>query len=229
MATTDQDFVYTATGSEGSDFFVSLPAARPNVGYRVSVAYDGIANILGIDMPNISGGDRTTTQFRVVTSSSPQAGDRFAFHVYIPVSYPDDGGTLFVAASSATPRSTGPTWDGTKWVVGTSIGALTYPISFYAQGGVNKKIISWLFSFRKTSATGTITATLGYLNLDTGLPTTIGSSQTNSANNPGYANFYVFGLTETITNGRSYFLNVTGGGTTGDEFYGVEVGMADSG
>lgn len=74
-------FRYTATGGEGSDFFVSLPAARANDDYAVMVAQAGVAAILGIDLPDLAAGDRTTTQFRVVTSAAIQAGDQLDFVV----------------------------------------------------------------------------------------------------------------------------------------------------
>jgi hypothetical protein len=78
----EQNFVYTATGSEGSDFKVSLPATRINDAYFVTASLAGVTSNFAIDLPNSVASDRTTTQFRVQTSSAPQSGDRIEFHVY---------------------------------------------------------------------------------------------------------------------------------------------------
>lgn len=80
----EQRFLYTATGAEGSDFMVTLPLVRANDTYFVFTALDGVTNIVGIDTPNILAGDRTTTQFRVITTANVTAGDRFAFQVVNP-------------------------------------------------------------------------------------------------------------------------------------------------
>jgi len=140
--------------------------------------------------------------------------------------------TLFVSASSATGQTgggTGPSsWDGQKWSVLTTTGNLSYPVNLTAHAGVTTKITGWTFYYRKTSATGTITATLSYYDESSGGLATIGSAQTDSRNNPGFVSFTVTGLTHTITNGRAYVLNVTGGGTTGDEFNGLEVTYTES-
>jgi hypothetical protein len=71
-----QAFTYVATGAEGSDFFITLPVAQANDNYIPSVSNGGVADILIFDMPDIIAGDRTTTQFRIITSASIQAGDR---------------------------------------------------------------------------------------------------------------------------------------------------------
>lgn len=77
-----ETFVYVATGLEGSDFFVPLPAARSTDAYNVFAQQDGVTAILGIDCPNIVVGDRTTVDFRVVTSAAVTAGDRLAFFIF---------------------------------------------------------------------------------------------------------------------------------------------------
>jgi hypothetical protein len=76
-----QSFRYTATGLEGSDFMVTLPAARANDVYGVQGSQAGAASILGMDFPDLLAGDRTTTQFRVITSGPVTAGDQFDFLV----------------------------------------------------------------------------------------------------------------------------------------------------
>lgn len=72
---------YVATGAEGSDFFVTLPAARANDTYKVSASCAGVAQIFGMDMPDLLAGDRTLTQFRVVTTGSLTVGDQIDFIV----------------------------------------------------------------------------------------------------------------------------------------------------
>ena len=72
-----QVFTYVATGLEGSDFFIVLPVARPDDDYVPQVTCGGVTAILGVDCPDLAAGDRTTTQFRVVTSAAVQAGDLF--------------------------------------------------------------------------------------------------------------------------------------------------------
>lgn len=73
-------FRYTATGGE-SDFFVALPTARANDTYKVSASCAGVSSIVGIDLPDILAADRTTTQFRVITSLPLTAGDQIDFIV----------------------------------------------------------------------------------------------------------------------------------------------------
>jgi len=76
-----QSFSFTATGAEGSDFFVTLPTARANDNYGVHGSLGGAAVIFGMDFPDLVAGDRTTTQFRVQTTAAVTAGDRIDFLV----------------------------------------------------------------------------------------------------------------------------------------------------
>jgi hypothetical protein len=73
----DQNFRYTATGAEGSDFNITLPAARATDIYVVEMTQAGVTAIVGIDAPDVLAGDRTATQFRVVTTGALTAGDLF--------------------------------------------------------------------------------------------------------------------------------------------------------
>lgn len=77
-----QAFRYTATGAEGSDFFVNLPAARPTDVYRVEITCAGVTSIVDFDAADLIAGDRTTTQFRLITSASLSAGDQFDIIVF---------------------------------------------------------------------------------------------------------------------------------------------------
>jgi hypothetical protein len=79
-----QSFEYVATGAEGSDFFVPLPAARANDAYLIQCAQGDVAFIIGYQFPNTVPGDRTTTQFRMVTTIAVTAGDTFMFIVNDP-------------------------------------------------------------------------------------------------------------------------------------------------
>ena len=72
----DQVFTYTCTGAEGSDFVITLPAARADDDYVPQVTCGGTTAIYGVDCPDLIAGDRTTTQFRVVTSAAVQLADR---------------------------------------------------------------------------------------------------------------------------------------------------------
>lgn len=75
-------FVYIATGLEGTDFTVTLPVARANDNYAVFASPDGVALIPAFDLPNLLPGDRTTVDFRVITTAALTAGDRIAFFVF---------------------------------------------------------------------------------------------------------------------------------------------------
>ena len=76
-----QAFRYTATGAEGSDFTVLLPSARSDDSYSVIATLASVASIFGISCPDTLAGDRTTTQFRVITSGALTAGDQIDFVV----------------------------------------------------------------------------------------------------------------------------------------------------
>jgi hypothetical protein len=74
-------FRFTATGAEGSDFLVTLPTPRGTDIYRVQGTLAGVTSIVGFDCPDTLAGDRTTTQFRVITSASVTVGDKIDFYV----------------------------------------------------------------------------------------------------------------------------------------------------
>lgn len=76
-----QAFQYTHVGADSSDFMVTLPAARASGTYIVTATPAGVTNIVGIDAPELLAGDRTTTQFRVVTTGNITAGDQIDFVV----------------------------------------------------------------------------------------------------------------------------------------------------
>lgn len=76
-----QAFRYTATGAEGSDFFITLPSARSSDSYRVQGTPSGMAMIVGLDFPDLIAADRTTLHFRCVTTSALTAGDQIDLYV----------------------------------------------------------------------------------------------------------------------------------------------------
>jgi len=73
---------YVATGVEGTDFMVTIGVTLPNDTYEVYWAPKGVALIPVLDLPDTLAGDRTTTQFRVITSSALTAGDILSFLVF---------------------------------------------------------------------------------------------------------------------------------------------------
>lgn len=81
-AAVTQTFRYTvAQPADGTDFMVTLPVAMANDSYSVFPALAGVVAITGIDCPDIVAGDRTTTQFRVVTAAALADGDFIDFFV----------------------------------------------------------------------------------------------------------------------------------------------------
>lgn len=86
-----QAFRYTVTGLEPdtSDFFVTLPTALASDAYFVELAgaggtvgAGGLGDfIVPMQAPDVAAGDRTTTQFRVVTAFPLVAGDKIDFIV----------------------------------------------------------------------------------------------------------------------------------------------------
>ena len=77
-----QSFVYTCSGGDGSNFLVTLPTARADDDYLVTASLGGVTNLFALDLPDIDAGDRTTTEFRVVTSAPVQVGDKIEFQIY---------------------------------------------------------------------------------------------------------------------------------------------------
>lgn len=71
-----QAFTYICDGTEGSDFFIPLPVAQPNDNYIVTMTCGGVTEGLAFDCPDTQIGDRTTLQFRVVSTADVQENDR---------------------------------------------------------------------------------------------------------------------------------------------------------
>ena len=86
----DQNFLYTHTSQpNNSDFTVTImapdgvtPAPRADDLYFISAALVAPNRTFVIDMPNTAAGDRTTTQFKVVTSTDVLVGEAIEFHLY---------------------------------------------------------------------------------------------------------------------------------------------------
>lgn len=66
-------------GTDGTDFFVTLPYAWATDDYVVTCTMGGTTSIVGVDCPNIVAGDRTTTTFRVILTAELQTGDDLDF------------------------------------------------------------------------------------------------------------------------------------------------------
>jgi hypothetical protein len=73
---------YRATGAEGTDFMVTIGVTLPNDVYGVYWAPKGVSMIPVVDLPDRRVGDRTTTQFRVITSAALTAGDTLSFLIF---------------------------------------------------------------------------------------------------------------------------------------------------
>lgn len=75
-----QRFTFTAAGGEGSDFTVTLPTAMSTDDYVVIGTLNSVAVIFGFNCPDTLAGDRTTTAFRVITTTALTAGDKIDFY-----------------------------------------------------------------------------------------------------------------------------------------------------
>lgn len=71
-------FTYTATGAEGSDFFIPFPVALTTDDYIPSVTKGGGAQqeLYDCKMPDDVAADRTTLQFRIITAAAVLEGDK---------------------------------------------------------------------------------------------------------------------------------------------------------
>jgi hypothetical protein len=76
---------YTCTGAEGTDFFVVLTVPRANDQYSVNpaLAFASTSPTVVVNCPDAAapGTDRTTVQFRVITSAPLIAGDFIDFTI----------------------------------------------------------------------------------------------------------------------------------------------------
>lgn len=73
---------YTATGSEGVDFFVPIGTTLGADDYEISFSPQSMAAVPAYDFPNEVAGDRTTTQFRMRISAPLTAGDKLVFLLF---------------------------------------------------------------------------------------------------------------------------------------------------
>jgi hypothetical protein len=71
--------LYTATGSEGTSFNVSIGETLSGTDYYVSYAPQGVTNIPFVDLPQTG---RTTTTFPVVLAAPLAAGEKILFLVH---------------------------------------------------------------------------------------------------------------------------------------------------
>jgi hypothetical protein len=66
---------------DGSDFMVTFPVARLNDTYAVEATVASASVNAAINCPDTAAGDRTTTEFRVVTSAALPDGTTIDFIV----------------------------------------------------------------------------------------------------------------------------------------------------
>lgn len=71
--------VYTATGSEGTSWLVSIGQTLTSNDYEVTWSPNGVTNVPVLDIPDA---DKTTTQFRVNSADVLTAGDRLVFVIF---------------------------------------------------------------------------------------------------------------------------------------------------
>ncbi len=71
-----QTFIYTATGSEGSSFTVTIPVAMSSAAYTVQATSQTVASLLVYSTPSAG---RIAATFPVVTSAALTAGDTIQF------------------------------------------------------------------------------------------------------------------------------------------------------
>jgi hypothetical protein len=72
---------YTATGSEGTDFTVSIGSSMPDANYKLSWSTEGVTNLPILDCPTANG-DRTASTFRVTPAAALTAGDKLVFFLF---------------------------------------------------------------------------------------------------------------------------------------------------
>ena len=104
-------------------------------------------------------------------------------------------------------------------VLGTSTAISFLPFSI----PVGSTITSWTVYVRKTSASGQISASGTTALNTTGALGSFGTTQINSANNPGFIQLTNSGLSVVTAANTAYGIEITGGGVTGDSVVGYAV------
>lgn len=73
---------YTATGLEGTDFMVPIGTTLADDEYSVGLfSFESTTNVPICAFPNADAGDRTQTEFRVLTAAVLTAGDVLVFQI----------------------------------------------------------------------------------------------------------------------------------------------------
>lgn len=160
----------------------------------------------------------STVAVQLASSGQLSASNTFAGNLTAPDFRYTGTVTLDIPPSAATATNavgTPPTYGLYNWVFGTSTNAVVYPVSL----PVGCRLLSWnVRAVKTTSAATTVTAQMEYAVDGTG-GNLIGTTQTNSANNPGAINLGVSGLSHDIVAGRDYMIIIVGGGVAGDGSY----------
>lgn len=217
----------------GYDDFAGSKWARVQArDFRITGAYSGAERLIvtwvpgtsyTLTLPQAPPGAGQTGVLEMDENGVISVSQSLTDAIYAPDFKYTDTQILRIPAGMATINASGgPAFTSGAWVAGTSTGQVWYPIPLRT----DERILAWTLYANKTSAAGTITATLVYVpgNLSGG-SVTVGVAQTNAANNPGLITLTQSGLTEQVSSDRSYYLVVTGGGTTGDSFYNLNVSL----
>lgn len=73
---------YTASGDEGTDFFVPIGTTLEDDDYDVVLSPRSVASFPVFDLPNEVDNDRSTDQFRVRLAAPLTAGDKLVFLIF---------------------------------------------------------------------------------------------------------------------------------------------------
>jgi hypothetical protein len=98
-----------------------------------------------------------------------------------------------------------------------ALGTSTNPSNLPIRAKLGATLSAWSVRLFKASASGTITAKLWRADNTLLTCTQVGANQSNNANAPGMITLGQSGLTEVVgASGNSYFIELIGGGVTGD-------------
>lgn len=144
------------------------------------------------------------------------------FEAAPPAPPPSSPVTMTIHASAAASRADGipaPVFDGSSWLLGTSLRSVRYPVPAL----VGDHITGATVYVHKNSTSGTVTAQLHrHIGLN-GAHDAAGVPVTNSQSAPGVVMLTISGLDEYVDTGDAFAITVTGGGVDGDRALNAEV------
>lgn len=130
-----------------------------------------------------------------------------------------------VGAPAWVPVGAGAAFDATgrEITLSTHTGAQDTPTATAdLRCEIGSTITQVVVKARKTSAVGTLTARLVEHDVAGGASSSVASAS-NSANNPGYINLTMTGLSKLVATAKHYTIQIEGGGTTGDRVISAEL------